>query len=331
VLHGNAAGNPSFGAVNLATDVTGTLPPTNHVSSVPAGLQYFGNGVEADPNLSSGTTTINGTHYYTSFTISGSGQMKVGTSVGYAVLRVNGACSIASTATCTKEDGTSDTACAIDLTGPNNGVGTNIPGIFGGAMGGSGAAGSTNNGSGSIDSLWNSNFVTFFQNGGSAGAVGGASPGTGPSPSVAATKAFLEMLSTTAPEAWRTASGNAGANFGGSSMNTPGGAGTGTGGTSGRGGAVLVLVCKSFTTTTGHIVASGAIGGNGTSCGNAGGGGGAGGGAVIVAGPGGYTGSNIDVNGGNGGTACTGGQNGANGGKGMGWNCDTAANTCTAL
>lgn len=29
VLHGNAAGNPSFGAVNLATEVTGTLPQGN--------------------------------------------------------------------------------------------------------------------------------------------------------------------------------------------------------------------------------------------------------------------------------------------------------------
>lgn len=29
VLHGNAAGNPSFGAVNLASDVTGTLPQGN--------------------------------------------------------------------------------------------------------------------------------------------------------------------------------------------------------------------------------------------------------------------------------------------------------------
>ncbi len=333
LLHGNAAGRPTYAAVNLANDTTGTLPPTKLVSSVPPGLQYFGNGVEADPNLSSGVTTINGTHYYTSFTISGSGQMKVGTTVGWARIIVNGACSIASTATCTKEDGTSDSACAIDLTGPNNGVGTNTCGLFGGNSAGGGAAGTTNNGN-TGNNVWNANFPTFLSNGPSGGVVGGASPGNGGSPSAASAKAFLDALSTQSPEFFRGEGGTCSGsyNFGGASGNSAGGAGTGTGGVgNGRGGAVLVLACKSFTTTTGHIVASGAIGGAGTSCGNAGGAGGSGGGAVIVAGPGGYTGANIDVNGGTGGTACAGGQNGAIGGKGMGWNCDTTANTCTAL
>lgn len=46
VLHGNASGNPSFGAVNLPTDVTGVLPPAN------------GGGLQGTTVSSSGTNTV---------------------------------------------------------------------------------------------------------------------------------------------------------------------------------------------------------------------------------------------------------------------------------
>lgn len=52
VLHGNASGNPSFGAVSLTTDVSGTLPVANGGTGVTAGLQV---GTTAAGEATAGT------------------------------------------------------------------------------------------------------------------------------------------------------------------------------------------------------------------------------------------------------------------------------------
>jgi len=44
VLHGNASGNPAWSAVNLATDVTGTLPAGNGGTGTASALSYYQTG-----------------------------------------------------------------------------------------------------------------------------------------------------------------------------------------------------------------------------------------------------------------------------------------------
>jgi hypothetical protein len=60
VLHGNAAGNPSWAAVSLTADVSGTLPVTNGgtgLTSITSNNLIYGNGTSAVSLLAPGTTT----------------------------------------------------------------------------------------------------------------------------------------------------------------------------------------------------------------------------------------------------------------------------------
>lgn len=321
---------PTSTATATFTATPTATPTSTPQPGIPPSLLWYGNGSEADPAASSGITTIKtGEHQYASFTISGSGQIKIVAAQPasfYAIARVAGACSIASTATCTKGDGTTDTACAIDLTTTLSG--TSGAGMYGGVGAGGGAAAATNAGAGSsqINNSSGNNW-TCAKAISAGGVVGGATPAPAATPSLACATTVLGMLPTLGDMTQMISTGfNVGGSRGGA-----GGAGTGTGGTGGFGGYGLILVCHSFSVTTGHIIADGSKGGAGTACGNAGGGGGGGGGVVIVSGPGGYTGANISIAGGAGGAKCVGAQDGAAGAKGVGWNCDTSVGTCTQL
>lgn len=85
LLHGNAAGAPTFGAVSLAADVTGTLPVANggtSLTTLTANNVMLGNGASAPgfvaPGTSGNVLTSNGTTWTSAAAGGGGGKAVVG-------------------------------------------------------------------------------------------------------------------------------------------------------------------------------------------------------------------------------------------------------------
>jgi hypothetical protein len=148
VLHGNAAGPPTFGAVSLATDVSGNLPVTNLNSGPSASATTFwrGDGIWGVPSgITSGTVTSVAASVPSIFSITGSPITTSGTLAitysGTALPVVNGG-----TGQTTYTDGqlligntTGNTLTKATLTAGSGVTITNAPGSITVAATGSGA------------------------------------------------------------------------------------------------------------------------------------------------------------------------------------------------
>lgn len=299
-----------------------TVVDTEYKLGIPGWLQFTGTGSEGTTSPCGaivGAVTASGEHHCSSLTISGAGQIDVDPAVGWLVMRSTGACSIASTATCLGAANTAIANCAISGTGADNGPDRN-EGFLGGSGAGGGGAETANSGSSGNDVA--NNILGLETVAGAGGGVG-ADGVVGAQPATRIRQYFLaEPFSPDVPTNTL--------NWVGGSKGGVGGMGTDAGGVGGKGGAVVILVCGSFTTTTGQIVIEGQRGGNGTNnISDSGGGGGGGAGAAFISGDVAYPAANVDCVGGNGGTE--GGApagNGGAGGNGTCWICQTGTGAC---
>jgi hypothetical protein len=261
------------------TPVIGLPSASGMATTVPASLQYLGDGSESAPNCTSGCT-VAGEHWYASITVP-AGQTMINNNPVPLILRSTGTCTIAGTISVSV-----NTGGAAGIIAASN---------YGGG-GGGGGFGAANGTAGTLSS----------PAGGGAAGTSGVSGGNGQVQSAQTQRTFL------------ASSPNLGGSNQAGALNlvvyggTPGGAGGSSGGAGGKGGGMVILACATIS-FTGTIDASGQNGGAGGA--NTGGGGGGGGGIVILralnltnsgtintaAGTGGVIGTGTSTAGGNGG------------------------------
>lgn len=301
---GGVGANPVYGQVPIAAmPANNSISATNSVTGTAGSNQavlfedgfpwmhYLGDGSEADPNITSGTTSIQGVHRYATLTVGVSGTLAVTFSPstsgsptdkpnGSLIAFVQGACTIAGTIS----------ANAITP--------ANING-WGGASGGGGGYGAANGTAGASAVLPGGTSAAPIAAGGS----GGTSGNPGSAGSTPTTSGINDVLMGT-PQ-WANCGGAAGGQ-GGSSGATPG-----------LGGGCVYLICGSINFTGTINVA----GGNGNAAGSSGvgGGGGGGGGAVVLAGRTVINSGTITLTGGTGGASFGSGTSTAGGNGGTGW------------
>lgn len=256
-------------------------------STVPGWLQYLGDGSDGALNVTSGSTNLNGEHWYSSVNISSGATVALNTGEPGLIIRSTGACTIAGT---------------LSVSANTGGGGVTTTSNYGGG-GGGGGGGTAAGAAGSSAGL--------FGGGGTAGVSSGGTGGTASAP---------------AANGYRIAISGFGMNFSSNlasgTLVAYGGAPGGTGGTGaavgGKGGNAVVLICASLV-FTGTIDASGQAGGN-SAANNNGGGGGGGGGFIIVRSPSVTTNTGtINVAGGTGGTCGAFTGCGVGGAGGAGW------------
>ena len=281
VATAQATGTTSISATQGSITGSTTLTVNPSMTAAPW-LEFLGDGSDGDYTCSSGTCSLGGEHWFSSFDVpSGSTIVPTGPSTPL-VIRSTGPCTIA----------------GLISASPNSGAGATITGNgdFGG--GGGGGGGGSAAGQGGFATLADGNLV--INNGGAAGSSGGGAGGTG----------GISILSE-----YRTLL------VGGTFFPVGGGAGGqggSGGGAGGNGGGAVILVCNSIN-FTGTIDVSGGAGAASPSS-NTGAGGGGGAGYVIFSALTYPTMSGtINTSGGTGGSCNANGGCGAGGNGASGW------------
>ncbi len=227
---------PTAAAGTNTTQIATTAFVANALQSVPAWLQYLGDGSDGANTNASGN--MNGEYFYTNFTVPSGNTIKMSSARDTLVIHATGTCTIAGT---------------IEAGGVN-GINNNYP-VGGGGSGGSG--GGTAAGTAGKNYVYGP-YSAYTGGGGSAGAASGGNGGAGAAPPLTLQRDILQLPPVLS--------------LGGA----PGVAGANGGGAAGNGGMGVILICGAINFTGTIDVSGTAGGNataNNTGAGSGGGGG----------------------------------------------------------